>query len=108
MELKLDEVNVRILLSILKPLHAGWMVELQNRMTLVKRRDIIACAFGAVEIINTINLDTKNVPLVNRFHKTDPLLFEVKETNILLSIFLSSEEEKKTGYSPEEGSGKRD
>lgn len=108
MELKLDEVNVRIFLSILKPLYAGWMVELQNRMTLVKRRDIIACAFRAVEIINTINLGTKNVPIVNRFHKTDPLLLEVKETNILLSIFLSSEEEKKTGYLPEEGSGKRD
>ena len=34
----------------------------------------------AAEIIDAINLDTKNLPPIDPFHDIDPLLFEVKET----------------------------
>ena len=65
---KLDEVNVRLLLSTLKLLYAGSIVDLYNEMTSEKCKDIIASGW--------------RVSPIDLFHDTNWLHFEVEESNI--------------------------
>lgn len=71
-------------------------------MTLLKGKYIIGSGSRVAGFISTINLGTKNPPLTDSFHDIDPLIFKVKETNILQSFYRLSEKEKKTGQSFDE------
>ena len=81
--MKLNEINARLLLSALKPLHAGWVMNLYNEITSEKSKDIIANGFRAAEITNAINLYSKNLPSINPFHGINPLVLKVGENKIL-------------------------
>ena len=83
---KLDEINVRLLLSTLKPFHAGWVVDLYNEITSEKCKDIIANSLRVAGITDAISLGTKNLPSINRFHGINPLVLEVEENNILQRV----------------------
>ena len=78
--MKLDQLNVRILLSTITPLHAEWVVELYNHMTSVKGKHKIASGWKAAEITDAINLGTKNLPLNNPFQKKKPTFFKAFAT----------------------------
>lgn len=68
---KLDEVNVRLVLSALIPLHALCLAELYIYMTSVKGKYIIASGWRAAGITNAINHGTKKLPPFNQFHDND-------------------------------------
>lgn len=59
-------------------------------------------------ITDASNLCTKNLPPIDAFRNTNPLLLEVKETNILQNVYCLSEEEKAISYLPGEESGDSD
>ena len=59
-------------------------------------------------ITDASNLCTKNLPPIDAFRNTNPLLLEVKETNILQNVYCLSEEEKANSYLPGEESGDSD
>ena len=63
--MKLDEVNVRLLLSRLKSFHAGWVVDFYNKMTRDNCKDTIASGWRAAGISNAINLGSRVVKWSN-------------------------------------------
>ena len=69
-------------MSILKPLYAGWVVDLYKEMTSKKYKDIISsgCRAG---ITDAISLGIKNLSHIDPYHDIDGLLFRVEENKIL-------------------------
>ena len=52
----LENVQVKLTLTILKPVHAGWLIEFYNHMTTDKGCDIIKNGWKAAGIIDAICL----------------------------------------------------
>eukprot|EP00794_Sanderia_malayensis_P013334 gene13334-14712_t len=71
---KLENVDVKLRLSTLKPLHAGWLVALYNEMTSAKGKEIISSGWRAAGIKDAVRLGLKNLPTIDPFHDIDPLL----------------------------------
>lgn len=101
---KLDEIRIKLKLSLLKPLHAAWIVDFYNEMTSVKGKEIIASGWRSAGITDAIRLGTKELPPIDPFHDIDPLVFGGEKSNQLQSICNLSLEEKKIGYSRTETS----
>ena len=89
---RLDEIVIKLQLSLLKPLHAAWIVDFYSEMASVKGIQIIASGWRAA----------KELPPIDPFHYIDPLIFEDEESTQLQSICNLSIEERKIGYSRSE------
>ena len=70
----LENVQVKLNLTILKPIHAGWLVDFYNHMTTDKGFDIIKNRWKAAGTTNTIRLGLNNLPSVDPFDEMDPML----------------------------------
>ena len=72
--IKLDEANVKLLLSTLKPLHAGWIVDFYNEMTTPNGMDIIENGWRFSGIQEAIKLGSKDPLSIDPFKDIDPLV----------------------------------
>ena len=79
--IKLDETNVKLLLSTLKPLHAGWMVDFYMEMTTLNGMEIIEIGWKTSRIQDTIKLGSKGLPPIDPFEDIDPLINENQAAN---------------------------
>ena len=70
----LENVQVKLNLTILKPIHAGWLVDFYNHMTTDKGFDIIKNGWKAAGTTNAIRLGLNNLPSVDPFDEMDPML----------------------------------
>ena len=70
----LENVQVKLNLTILKPIHAGWLVDFYNHMTTDKGFDIIKNGWKAAGTTNAIHLGLNNLPSVDPFDEMDPML----------------------------------
>ena len=71
---KLEDVEVPLRLSMLKPLHAQWLVELYNEMTSEKGKEIILSGWRAAGISDAIRLGILGLPSIDPFEDLDPLV----------------------------------
>ena len=60
----LENVQVKLNLTILKPIHAGWLVEFYNHMTTDKGCNIIKDGWKATGITDAIRLGLNDLPSV--------------------------------------------
>ena len=60
--------------SLIKPIHAAWVVELYNHMTTAQGVEIITSGWRAVEMLDAIGLGTCALPSIDPFDDIDPLL----------------------------------
>ena len=98
---KIDSVDVELQLTILKPLHAQWVVDFYNEMTSSKGKNITESGWRAAGITGAICLGSKNLPPIDPFHEIDPLLDDnTTESQQLQAICGLTLEEKQIGYSP--------
>lgn len=63
----LEEVDVKLRLSVMKPVHAHWMVELHNHMTAGKGKKSIESGWRAADIQDAVKLGLKNLPTVDPY-----------------------------------------
>ena len=70
----LENVQVKLSLTILKPIHAGWLIEFYNHMATDKGCDIINSGWKAAGITSAIRLGLNNLPSVDPFDEMDPML----------------------------------
>ena len=70
----LENVQVKLNLTIFKPIHAGWFVEFYNHMTTNKGCDIIKNGWKAAGITDAIRLGLNNLPSVDPFDEMDSML----------------------------------
>ena len=70
----LESVDVKMKLSIMKPIHAGWLVQLYNQMTSEDGKRVIMSGWRATGIADAVQLGTKNLPCIDPFNDIDPML----------------------------------
>lgn len=97
---KIDEVDVKLRLTTLKPLHAQWVVDFYDEMTTSKGKSIIESGWRAAGITDAIQLGSKNLPPIDPFQEIDPLCESSPvENQQLQSVCVLTLEEKQIGYS---------
>ena len=69
-----QEINIKLRLSILKPLHTQWMTDLYNRMTTEEGNAVIKAGWGAAGIADAIEIGVANLPSLDPFNVIDPLI----------------------------------
>ena len=69
-----EDIDVELKLSILKPLHAEWIKELYDYMTSEEGRGIISNGWKAAFITEAILKDKKGLGPLDPFFTVDPLL----------------------------------
>ena len=70
----LEDVQIKLRLSHLKPLHAEWLVDFYNHMTSDKGIPIIKSGWRAAGITDAINLGLENLPSIDPFEEIDPMV----------------------------------
>lgn len=73
-EKPLEQINVELKLSILKPLHAGWIKELYNYLTSGEATKIILDGWRRAGILDAVENGKEQLPPLDPFHDIDPML----------------------------------
>ena len=82
----LEDVQVKLQLTKLKPLQAGWIIEFFNEMTTSKGSEIIGSGWNASGIKDAIKLGTEKLPSLDPFEELDHMMNETE--NIARSTVL--------------------
>ena len=69
----LDVIEIKLKLSVLKPLHASWLVELFNYMTSDKGRQVIENEWKAAGIVEALKKGAGGLEPLDPFAMIDPL-----------------------------------
>ena len=64
---ELDSVVIKLQLSMLKPLHAGWMVDLYNHMTTEGGKQNILAGWGTTGILDAVKVRCFKIAVVRPF-----------------------------------------
>ena len=70
---ELNDIDTKLTLTILKPLHASWLADLYNYLTSQKRAEIIFNGRESFGITEAIAKDTKDLENLDPFVSVDPL-----------------------------------
>ena len=71
----MEEVDIDLKLSVLKPLHASWLIELFNHMTSPAGKAVSLKCWEVAGMTNAVKKGTSGLPSLNHFHDIDPLPF---------------------------------
>ena len=90
----LEDVDVKLRLSILKPLHAGWVVDFYNYMTSADGKKLIENGWVASGIADAVRLGLKELPTLDPFSDIDPIIDDdsTVETNLNAICSLAPDE----------------
>ena len=77
--IQLEDIDIKLRISILKPLHAKWMVEVFNLMTSQAGREVISNGWKAAGITEAIKKGLSWLESLDPFQSIDPLV-ELDET----------------------------
>ena len=97
----LEEIDVKLQLTTLKPLHAKWITELYNHMTSGGGKQVVLNGWRAAGIRQAIDQGYVNLPESDPLKDIDPLMSSVEhETNITSYFEMSDEDRQVLGYGP--------
>ena len=71
----MGEIDIDLKLSVLKPLHASWLIELFNHMTSPARRAVSLEGWEVAGITEAVGNGISKHPSLATFHDIDPLSF---------------------------------
>ena len=71
---KLDNIEVKLNLTTLKPLHSTWIIEFYNKMTSNEGKPIIQNGWKSDDIEDNLEMGKGNIPSLDPFFDIDPLL----------------------------------
>ena len=77
----LDDIEVKLKLSVLKPLHAGWLIDAYDHLTSETGRKVIANGWKSAGITDAISKGVKGLPTLDPFDSIDPLVKYSDESN---------------------------
>ena len=100
----IKDIEISLKLSIVKPLHAKWLIEMYNHMTSSEGRDVCLKGWKVAGISDAAEKGLDGLPNLDPFHDIDPLatsdlLEEVDanesetEGNMYISPFVDDNEE---------------
>ena len=70
---QIDQIGVLLCLSVLKPLHAKWIVEFYNDMTTPKGKDVIANGWKSSDITEALERRKNDFGNLDPFSDIKPL-----------------------------------
>ena len=85
-ETKLEDINIEFRLSVIKPLHAKWLVEYYNHISSEAGTKVIVNGFKLAGIYYAIRSDKSSVQSIDSFNDVAPLadlLFEGSPDNFV-------------------------
>ena len=71
---QLQDIDVPLRLSLLKPCHAEWLVECYNHMTTTAAQNVVQSGWKAARITEALQVGVKGLGSLDPFQKTDPLI----------------------------------
>ena len=83
---QLQDIDVPLRLSILKPFHAEWLVDCYNHMTTTAGRNIILSGWKSAGIMEALQAGIDGLELLDPFHDIDPLIEQEGERNLIFSV----------------------
>ena len=94
-----EEIDDKLQLNRLKPLHAEWLAELYNQMTTKEGKGIIMSGWKSTGILQAIRTGSANLESLDPFSDIDPLISEVTHEN-KVNIAEINEEEREAFVNP--------
>ena len=87
--MELDDIDVEYHLSVLKPLHAKWLLELYNHMSTNEGKEIVANGWKKAGIFDAIKLGSSGFPSLDPFADICPLIesLQLRENLSLSTLF---------------------
>ena len=79
-----EEIDVQMKLSAVKPLYASWLIELYNYVTSSAGRDACMKGWEKIGIYNAIVKGINGLPSLNPFKDIDPLLNVIRYDESIL------------------------
>ena len=97
----IDEIDIILRLSLLKPLHAGWSVDFYNHMTSGAEKKLIDSGWATSGIKDAIALGLDALPSIDPFKDIAPMLIESSDNSPPLNHAICdiTPEIKSIGYS---------
>ena len=77
----LDDIEVKLKLSVLKPLHACWLIDAYDHLTSEAGRKIIANRWQSAGITSAISKGVQGLPTLDPFDTIDPLVNHADESD---------------------------
>ena len=71
----MEEIDIELKLSVLKPLHASWLIELFDHMTSPAGTAVSLKGWEVADITDAVKKGTSGLPSLDPFHDIDPLSF---------------------------------
>ena len=71
----MEEIDIDLKLSVLKPLHASWLIELFDHVTSPAGKDVSLKGWKVAGITDIVKKGTSRLPSLDPFHNIDPLSF---------------------------------
>ena len=71
---KLENINIPFKITVLKPLHAKWLVEFYSHIKSGEKREIITRGFERVGITHALKLVSSNLPELDPFAEFSTLV----------------------------------
>ena len=90
---ELYEIEVKLRLTTMKPLHAQWLTDLYNLMTSAKGKPIILKGWQLAGITEAIQKGVNNLPELDPFNDIDPIInVDTVEPNLVALIDKTTED----------------
>ena len=88
---KLEDINIEFRLSVIKPLHAKWLVEYYNHISSEAGTEVIVNGFKLAGIYDAIRSGKSSLQSIDLFHDIAPLADSLSEGNPANSVQLSDD-----------------
>ena len=98
----LHDIDAPLKLSLLKPIHAQWMLELYNKMTATPDKEIIHSAQKDVGIVDALNNRTDGLEYYDSFHDINPVMEQSQEHKTLWELCSLTVKQLTIAYSQED------
>ena len=85
---ELNDIDIKLTLTILKPLHASWLINLHNYLTSQKGTEIIFNGWHSSDTTEAIVKDTKDPESLDPFVSVDPLEYDdtILKTGLTVAV----------------------
>ena len=84
---EVDAIEIKLKLSVMKPLHATWLIDLYNHLTSPEGQEICIKGWKVSGIYDAVNMTSANLPSLDPFADIDPLL---NDNQVFLSERINS------------------
>ena len=69
----IEDTEVKVPLSVMKPLHGCWLIEIFNELTSARCKKVLKSGWERSEILDATTLGSKKLPKLDPFTDIDPL-----------------------------------